>query len=379
MSPTTSRYLRALWRDTRALVQQFRTSLLAFAALSSAGTLALRLFYVHPETGRPIGWLEAVHATFNLVFLETVLPFPTSLGLRLLFIGMPIVGLGVVADGIVRFGVALFNRRERKEAWEVAVASTYREHVIVCGLGRIGYRVVRELLDLGEDIVGIERDAEGPFLEEMRRLRVPVLLGDARRHEILEKARVQDASAIVICTQDDLTNLDVALDAREINPNIKVVLRMFDAQLAEKVQRGFGIHTTFSTSALAAPIFAAAATHAQIEQSFYVDNVLMNVARVTIRTGSALEGQTVAETEKTLDLTIVLHREADSFDPHPAPDVKLKAGDCLVVFASLDSLARLREMNGEQGSFRSGDGRPRGSRGRNNRCRRKDQPGRERM
>lgn len=344
------RYLRALWRDTRVLVRQFRVSLIACAILLCGGTLALRSFYLYPETGQRLGWAEALHATFKLIFLETILPFPTVPGLQLLFIVVPLIGLAVVADGILRFGVALFNRRERKEAWQVAIASTYRDHIVVCGLGKVGYRVVKELLRLGEDVVGIERNAECPFLKEIHQINVPVLLGDARQREILEKARVREASAIVVCTQDELTNLDIALDARELNPDIKVVLRMFDAQLAEKVKRGFGIHTAFSTSALAAPIFAAAATRAQIDYSFYVDDVLLNVARTTVQAGSALEGCTVSRVEQELDLTIILHQGPDSIDLHPAPDVTLRAGDRLVVFASLEPLARLREISGEQRS-----------------------------
>lgn len=341
------RYLRALWRDTRVLVRQFRVPLLAFTVLLCGGTLALHAFYVYPETGQRLGWAEALYSVFTLVFLQPVLPFPTTAGLQLLFILTPLVGLALVADGIVRFGVALFDRRERKEAWQVAIASTYRNHVVVCGLGKVGYRVVRELLRLGEEVVGIELDATRPFLEELAQLNVPVLVGNARQHETLEKARVQEAAAIVACTQDDLTNLDIVLDARELNPDIKVVLRMFDAQLAERVKRGFGIHTTFSTSALAAPVFAAAATKAQIEHSFYVDDVLMNMARATIQAGSALEGRTVGEVEKELDLTIALHKGPRGLDAHPAPEVTLSAGDCVVVLATLESLARLREMSGE--------------------------------
>lgn len=356
----SSRYLRALWRDTRVLVRQFRLSLLAFAILLCGGTLALRLFYLYPDTGQRLSWPQALHATFMLIFAETILPFPRVPGLQMLFFAIPPIGLAVVADGVLRFGVTLFNRRERKEAWQVAIASTYREHIVVCGLGKVGYRVVKELLNLGEEVVGVERKAEGPFLEKIRQMNVPVLLGDARQREMLEKARVREASAIVVCTQDDLTNLDIALDARELNPGIKVVMRMFDAQLAGKVRRGFGIHTAFSTSALAAPIFAAAATRAQIDHSFYVDDVLMNTARATVQAGSALEGSTIAQVEKALDLTIVLHKGADRPDPHPAPDVTLCAGDCVVVFASLESLARLREMSGEQSSsFRGRSGRPR--------------------
>ncbi len=342
------RYLRALWRDTRVLVRQFRVSLLAFVTLLCVGTLSLHFFYLYPDTGQRLGWAEALHATFMLILAEITLPFPTVPGLQILFFAVPPIGLAVVANSVLRFGVALFNRRERKEAWQVAIASTYRDHIVVCGLGKVGYRVVKELLRLGEDIIGIEHNAAGPFLEEIRQMNVPVLLGDARQREMLEKARAQEASAIVVCTQDDLTNLDIALDARELNPGIKVVLRMFDAQLAERVKRGFGIHTAFSTSALAAPIFAAAATRAQIDYSFYVDDVLMNMARVTIRTGSALEGCTIGQVERELDLTIIMHKGSDGTDLHPIPNVMLCAGDCLVVFASLESLARLHGMSGEQ-------------------------------
>ncbi len=360
--PVSRRYLRALWRDTRVLVRQFRVSLLLFFLLLGAGALSLRFFYLHPDTGQPLGWAEALHAAFKLIFLETVLDLPDSLGLQILFVVTPLVGLAVVADGVLRFGVGLFNRRERKEAWQVAIASTYRDHIVICGLGKVGYRVVKELLRLGEEVVGIESNPAGPFLEEIRQMDVPVLLGDARRRETLESAQVQAASAIVVCTQDDLTNLDIALDARELKPGIKVVLRMFDGQLAERVRRGFGIHTAFSTSALAAPIFAAAATRAQIDHSFYVDDVLMNTARVTVRAGSPLEGHTIAQVEREFNLTVALRKRADILDPHPAPDVTLCAGDCLVIFASLDSLARLREVNGEQGSLaqeKGGDSPPR--------------------
>ena len=113
-----------------------------------------------------------------------------------------------------------------------------------------------------------------------------------------------------------MTNLEIALEARELNPSIKVVLRMFDDQLAERVRRGFSIRTAFSTSALAAPVFAAAATRAQIDHSLYVDDVLLNVARTEVREGSSLEGRTIAQVEKDLDITCVLHRGSGGADLH---------------------------------------------------------------
>ncbi len=339
------RFLKAVWRDTRVLVRQFRLSLLAFTVLLGGGSIALHAFYVHPETGARLGWVESLHAVFKLVFLETLLPLPQALGLQLLFFVIPLIGLSVVADGVLRFGVALFNRRERKEAWQVAVASTYHNHIIVCGLGRIGYRVVKELTRRGEQVIGIESNHDDPFLDDIAEMGVPVLMGDARQEDTLEKACVRRASAIVACTADDLTNLAVALEAREFNPGIKVVLRMFDADLAARVQSGFHIHTAFSTTALAAPSFAAAATRAPIDQSFYVDeSEEMMVAMTTVEPSSVLEGCGIAEVEEQLGLFVILHRRHNRINRDPPSDLKLQADDRLVVCASLDALTRLGEM-----------------------------------
>ncbi|HET90855.1 MAG TPA: hypothetical protein ENN99_08985 [Chloroflexi bacterium] len=342
------RNLYALWRDARVLVSQFRISLLAFATLTCVGTLLLRFFYIHPETGASITWSQALYATCMLVFTETILPFPSGpIWIQILFFAIPLLGLIIIAEGLVSFGVAIFNIRERKEAWQMAIASTYHDHVIVCGLGRVGYRVVTALLRLGEEVIGIEQNSAGPFLGHVRQMNVPVLLGDARQENVLHQAQIERAAAIVACTEDDLSNLAIALDARTLNPEIKIVMRMFDGDLAEKVRRGFGIHTAFSTSALAAPVFAAAATRAQIDHSFYVNDTLMNVARAVIQPGSALVGSGIAQVEKEFDISIILYQGLDTWDMHPDPDITLRPGDQLVVFASLEALTRLHQQSGQ--------------------------------
>jgi len=121
-------------------------------------------------------------------------------------------------------------------------------------------------------------------------------------------------------------------------------MRMFDADLARKVERGFGIHTAFSVSALAAPAFAAAATRANVSYSFYVDNLLLNVSQVTVEHGSPLVGKTVAEIERELDLTIVQYKSAAKMDLHPDPDIIIQGGDCIAVFAELPTLGKLNGL-----------------------------------
>jgi len=337
------RNLRALWRDTRVLIGQFRVSLLLFGALICIGTLSLHFLYPDGRGSEDLDWIRSLYHATTLIFFQCSLDFPSAPILQILFFIVPPIGLGVVVEGILRFSTALFNRRERKEAWQVAIASTYRDHIVVCGLGRVGYQVVRVLLRLGEDVIGVECNTECELLDELRQMGVPILLGDARQSETLEQARVEDASAIVVCTEDDLSNLAIALGARELKPGIKVVMRMFDGQLAQKVRSGFGIHTAFSTSALAAPVFAAAATRAQIDHSFYVDDLLMNVARATINPSSTLAGYTIGQLELEFDISVILYRGSDTLDLHPSPDIVLHGNDHLMVFSSLEALAHLQE------------------------------------
>jgi Trk K+ transport system NAD-binding subunit len=308
------------------------------------GTVSFMLLYKFPDTGQRPEWDQALYGVFALIFFQLTFPLPNNLWLELLYFVIPIVGLTALANGVVRFSVMLFNKQARKEEWQVALASTYRNHVIVCGLGKVGYRVVRQLMDFGEQVVAIERDADRPFVGILRQEDVPVIVADARQREVLTQAGVLHASALVACTQDDLTNLDISLDARELNPKIKVVMRMFDADLAKKVERGFGIHTVFSVSALAAPAFAAAATRANVSYSFYMDNTLLNVSQVTIEQDSPLVGKTLAQIERELDLTIVQYKSAKKIDLHPDPNIVIEGDDCIAVFAELGTLGKLNVL-----------------------------------
>lgn len=335
---------RASLRDMFVLLREFRITLVLFAALMLTGTLVFGLWYETPDSGQRLSVGQALYGVFSLLFFQPSLEFPANPFLELLYFVIPIVGLGVLADGLVRFGVMLFNKRARREEWQVALASTYHNHVIVCGIGKLGYRVAQQLLEFGEEVVGVEADPNRPFVGVLRQLNVPVIVSDARRRDVLIQAGVEQASAVVACTQDDLTNLDIALDARELNPKVKVVMRMFDAELAKKIERGFGIHTAFSVSALAAPAFAAAATRANVSYSFYVDDMLLNVSQVTIEPGAPLVGKTLAQVERELDLTIVQYKSAARMDLHPNPDIVIEGNDCIAVFAELETLGRLNAL-----------------------------------
>jgi len=340
------RYLRASLRDTWVLVREFRNSLMLFTGLLLLGGLILWRFYVSPEIGQRLAFSEALYAVFTLIFFQTTIPYPRSGLLQVFFFVVPILGLGVIAEGVIRFGVMLFNKQVRKGEWQVAVASTFRNQIVVCGLGRVGYRVVEQLLRFGEEVVGIDLREESRFVERVREMGVPVVIADAREREALVKAGVPRARAIIPCTEDDLTNLAIALDARELKPEIRVVMRMFDAELAKKVERGFGIQTVFSTSALAAPAFAAAATQADISHSFYVGDTLLHISEVVVTPDSQLAGWSVGRLETVLNLSVIYYRDGATTSLHPDGQAVLRAGDRVLVLAQLEALQKLSKLNG---------------------------------
>jgi voltage-gated potassium channel len=341
------RTVRAQWRDARVLLQESRKSLILFLLTLAGGAFIFHFFYTYPGSPQHPPWADALHATFALVFFETMLPFPEQWYLQILFFIIPIMGLAAVADGVLRFGTALTNKQARGQKWQVAMASTYSRHIVICGMGKVGFRVALELLKFGRDVVAIEANADGRFVEKAKALDIPVIVGDARRTENLIKAGVKQADAIIPCTDDELANLDIALDARELVPDIKVVMRMFDPDLARRVEKGFGIHTAFSTSALAAPIFAAAAMRVNAQYSFYVGDTLLNLSQIVVKEDSHLIGWTVAQLEADLELSAVCYRGGDMTDLHPAPGLRLSAGDQVLVLASLEALQRLNGVNGD--------------------------------
>jgi Trk K+ transport system NAD-binding subunit len=338
--------LLAELRDARVLLHESRTALLIFAFVMLIGSLALWLLYVDPLTGSRIDFGEAIFATFGLMFFESTLSFPHNIFLRILFFLIPIAGVGALADGVLRFGSALINKQNRGEKWQIAMASTLNEHVIVCGAGKIGFRVILELRKLGREVVVIERNADGRFIDKLRSMSIPLIIADARRSETLYKANIERAAAIIPCTEDELTNLDIALDARDIKPDIKVVLRMFDPDLARRVEKGFGIHTALSTSAIAAPVFAASALDLNVKSSFYVGDKLLNLSELVIQPSSLLRDWTVERLEREMDLNVVSYTDGDLVDLHPMPERVLTQGVQILVLTTLETLRQLHTLNG---------------------------------
>lgn len=172
-----------------------------------------------------------------------------------------------------------------------------RDHVIVCGLGQAGTQVLVRLHQAGVPCIGIERSAEASGLVTARALEIPVVIGDARSPGTLEDLHLDRARALMALTTDDLANIQCALKARELNPDLRVVLRCFDQQLAERLDRTIDLDLTRSVADLAAPPFAAALLGRELGEPLPVSNMPLRLLETTIPAQSPLVGRTVREAE----------------------------------------------------------------------------------
>jgi Trk K+ transport system NAD-binding subunit len=215
-------------------------------------------------------------------------------------------------------------------------------HVVVCGLGSVGFRVVEELLQHDERVVAIERAADGRFLATARRLGVAVIVGDATVAEVLRQAHAATARAVLAVTNNELVNLEIALLVREENPQQRVVLRMADAHLAQTLREAANVRLALSTSALAAPAFVAALFGDRVQNIFLVGGRVLAAVELLVQADDALlSGQTVRALSVDYQLLPVTLMAADGVPRSRLLDHRLAAGDRLTGIAALGDLARL--------------------------------------
>ena len=205
-----------------------------------------------------------------------------------------------------------------------------QQHIILCGLGRVGERVYALLAALGEQVV-VVNDVTPLFWQEMEASTAATLiLGDARNEKTLRQAGVGTARAILIVTGNDMTNVAIAVDARKLNPGIRIVMRLFDQDLAEHLEAALGIDQVISTSALAAPGFVAAILGDPTHGSFETGEVTHTIESMEWQPGPESSAETANRWQVRTGLALAACQRGAAWWFHLPPDMALQAGDRLV-------------------------------------------------
>ncbi|WP_328696369.1 potassium channel family protein [Streptomyces sp. NBC_00342] len=205
-------------------------------------------------------------------------------------------------------------------------------HVVLLGLGKIGTRVLVQLRELGIPVVCVEDDPDARGIPVARRLHVPVVIGDVTQEGVLEAAKIRRSRALLALTSIDTTNLEAALYARSVKPDLRVTLRLFDDEFATAVYRTLrtahpqALTRSRSVSHLAAPSFAVAMMGRQILGAVPVERKVMLFAAVEVAGHPQLEGRTVEQAFRSgawrvlaLDVAPPADRRPDLAAPVPPP------------------------------------------------------------
>ncbi|KKJ93277.1 potassium transporter TrkA [Micromonospora sp. HK10] len=282
-------------------------------------TLVTTLSGQDPDLGKPVA-AQIMQVVLNLAGLALI----------------PLITAAVV-DGIVNARLAL----------HAGQAPDRSGHVVVVGLGNIGTRVMAQLHDFGVEVVAIDKNPEARGAALAHRLGVPLIIGDAGLEETLRAASVDTCQALVVVSTDDGTNLRAALNARGLDPDLRVVLRLFDGDFARRIQEAFGVRLSHSVSYLAAPAFAVALLDRAVIATIPVDRHALLVTEVPVVADSPLDGRPVAAVARPGEVRVLAHtRAGQRTDWTVDPRMVIQAGDRLTVVARRAGLsALLRETS----------------------------------
>ncbi|MBI4434864.1 NAD-binding protein [Candidatus Uhrbacteria bacterium] len=235
-------YLAALHTD-----HIIRKLLLVFVGIVIAGTLFFRW-------SEDASWVDSVYLVATLVtslnFEDAIVSnysVPMKVARTVIILSIQffiLIAFSIVIDRIIKRRTEILEFGRKHYAM--------RNHIIICGLGRTGFHVVMELIRRGERVIVMESNAENRFLSIVRTAGAHALIGDASLARNLSDAGVDRATCLISTINDDLRNLEIGLNARSLRNDIRLVLRIFDREIADEMKTRFNIHFAYSTSSLAA-------------------------------------------------------------------------------------------------------------------------------
>lgn len=323
-----------------ALLGRFRWTIGIVIALVLVGGL---LFYITPHDqlgGKRPTLLTALYAAWMALFAQPALSPPQNWYCAIVDGVYPLLGFILIGEGLLRLSTLLISRERGETEWMKVMAKTYRDHTILCGLGHLGHRVLEQLVVAELDVVVIESDPSSRFVIDAKRAGIPLLQRDMRDDQALVEAGIASAKCIVIATNNDMANVEVALDARRMNPNIRIVMRMFDQTIADKMKDVMQIDHAFSSAALAAPVVAGFVAGAGVINTYKLGATLVETMELVVGAGSPLAGKTVATVEAAEGVRVAwfLRQEPEL----PRADEPVQPGDRIVVHGKAEKLASIR-------------------------------------
>jgi voltage-gated potassium channel len=221
-------------------------------------------------------------------------------------------------------------------------------HLVVCGLGRMGRLVAEEFSSAGLPFVVVDRDPR--VLEGFAMPHGIPLVGDATADDVLRRAGVERARALVTTVASDADNLFITMSARLINERLTIVARA-EGEGAEVKLRRAGASRVVSPYTIGGHRVAQAVLRPNamdfIELATRTGHLELQIEEVAVGAGSALVGQSIKASPVRSELGIIIvavKKPGAKMAFNPSPDTVLEAGDVLITLGHRQQLDRLEAI-----------------------------------
>lgn len=330
------------WLQAQRIRQMVAIGLCVALLLWLAGTLLLK-------TALDLSWQQAISTAFVLLLggygdvFGGLEPSAVSgwvqvwCGLISLASIASVLGvLGLITDHLLSSRFEFFNQRP---------AIPKQNHVVVVGFGRIGQRVAAILREFKQPVVAITDS-----LEPTKMLtKIPLIVGDPVTE--LPKVNVSGAKSVVVVTDDQMLNLEVALMARnaaqQVDRTIPVIIRTYDQRFRDNLSNLLPDARALAAYELSAEAFVGAAFGENILGLLRLNEQTILVTEYQISENDTLVGKSLFQMSYGYGVVPIFHQRPNQSDVEftelvlPANERQLHLGDRLVVLASINGLRRI--------------------------------------
>jgi voltage-gated potassium channel len=321
-------------REVRLFIRRLGILLIALGGMVIAGTIGFAVIE-HVSPAYAFEW------TIDTVTTLGTIPDPPDTAGRALKVGLELFGIGTlfyalatVAEFFVsgQLSGVLEERRIEK------MISSFTDHYIVCGFGRVGRQVARDLRTAGAKFVVV--DANPTNREAALATGAPLIESQPSEDEILKQAGIDRALGVIACVDSDAENIFIALSARELRSDVLIIARASAEDSEKKLMRA-GADRVISPYKTSGAAMARVALRPQVGGAFEVADYRMEEIEVSPVCEGV--GRKIAEVSGPALIVAVRHPNGE-LETQPPPQAVLESGDLMIAIGAPTAIERLERM-----------------------------------